>query len=326
MPFLPSMQDLSVGLCTFNLHLLLCRLMDQVLERGLTWRYGELWVERLIGEFKQRTKYRTHAEPELTMMRDYMLRSALKMVRLSSGQELLTWQEYKAKHKTDPQASAGSAVDRGCSAAWGQLLGVGRVLGVAAWTPELQAKVQQALKRGYEGGVLERSEYNLWVAGWDVMTVFKHERAFLSEGGYATSASYGRSRTRDGSYVTVTYEVGGELRPHVAQVQYYLRLHLPEDVTGDVPMDMRVAISDFLPYKEPFEDEDLCEFLLFGEEKRRRQDTFSDLDYPVLLSNIEAPLFVHRFKGANGAACMAFAPLRFKTGGPRARAGKGDEE
>lgn len=33
-----------------------CRLLDQVLERGLTWRYGELWVERLVGEFKKRTR------------------------------------------------------------------------------------------------------------------------------------------------------------------------------------------------------------------------------------------------------------------------------
>jgi hypothetical protein len=314
-----------VRLCTFNLHLLCCRLLDQVLERGLTWRYGELWVERLIGEFKKRTKYRTHGEPELTMMRDYLLRCAMRTVQLSSTQELLTWQEFRARRKAAGGEGSGSKVDPGCYVR-GQLLGAGKPVGAGEWTLQLQQKVKKTMRDALDQGALDPDEYDVWLEAWPLICVLKHERAFLSGGGYATSAAYGRSRSRDGSHVTVTYaSPSGELRPYAAQVQYYLRLHLPGHTLGGDDRDLRVAICDFWPCKEPFEDQDLCEFILFGEDKGSRASTFGDLDYPVLLHNIEAPLFVHRFTGARGNPCMAFAPLRFKTGGPRARAGKGDE-
>ena len=319
-------EELSLRLCTFNLHLLCCRLLAQVLERGLTWRYGELWVERLVGEFKKRTKYRTHGEPELTMMRDYLLRCALKMVQLSSAQELLTWQEFKARSKVGPREGSGGKVDPGCYSR-GQLLGAGKPAEASAWTLQLQQKVKKTMRDAVDQGDLGEDEHALWLEAWPLLSVFKHERAFLSGGGYATSAAYGRSRSRDGSHVAVAYEApSGELKPYAAQVGYYLRLHLPGHVLESEDRELRIAICDFWPYKEPFEDQDLCEFLLFGEDKGSRTSTFADLDYPVLLDNIEAPLFVHRFTGAHGNACMAFAPLRFKTGGPRARAGKGDDE
>lgn len=65
-------------------------------------------------------------------------------------------------------------------------------------------------------GGLARDEYDLWLEAWLVMSVCKHERAFLSGGGYAISAPYGRSRTRDGSHVAVTYETpSGDLKPYV---------------------------------------------------------------------------------------------------------------
>lgn len=125
-------ESLSVRLCTSNLHLLCCRLLSQVLERGLTWRYGELWVERLMGEYKRRTKYRTHGAPEKTMMLDYMVRCALQKVRAASTQQLQTWQEHKAGSRVE-RGSGGEGIDAEFSPQ-GQLLGDGRPVPAAAWT------------------------------------------------------------------------------------------------------------------------------------------------------------------------------------------------
>ena len=301
-----------MSLCTYNLHLLCCRLLLQVLERGLTWWYGELWVERLIGEYKRRTKYRTHGSPEKTMMLDYMLRCALQAVKAASIQQLLTWQEYKAQTKQD-RAPLGVMYDSEVTSG-GQLLGPGKVLEGADWSVELQGKVQKLLR-----DMLEEEEWEVWLAAWGDIKAYKHQRAFLPGGGYATSAAYGRSRTRDGSYVTVAYHVGEELKPYAGQVRYYLRLHLPAEVVGGQAIDLRIAIADFFPYRQPYEDQDICEMVLFAQDQGTRGLTFKDMDYPVLLQTIEAPLFVHRYTTADQKLWMAFAPLRFKSGGARAQ-------
>jgi len=305
-----AQEELSTSLCTYNLHLLCCRLTLQVLERGLTWRYGELWVERLIGEYKRRTKYRTHGCPEKTMMLDYMLRCALQQTRSASPQQLLTWKEFKVQRNQE-QAPDGVLYDLEFTSS-GQLLGPGKRCEGSDWPVELQGKVQKMVR-----DMLEQDDCEVWLTGWEFVEVYKHQRAFLSGGGYATSAAYGRSRTRDGSYVTVAYKVGEELRPYAAQVRYYLRLHLPAEVASGEALDLRVAIADFFHYREPYEDQDVCEMVLFAQDQGSRGVTYKDLDYPVLLQNIEAPLFVHRYKDADGRPWLAFAPLRFKTGGSR---------
>jgi hypothetical protein len=236
----------------------------------------------------------------------------LQKVRAASSQQLLTWQEHKAGSRVQ-HGSGGEGIDAVFSPQ-GQLLGDGRLMTAAGWTLELQDRVKRALREN-----LEPEEFALWEEGWEVMVVFKHQRALLSAGGYATSVAYSRSRTRDGTFVTVAYVTSsGEVKPHAAQVQYYLLLHLPAAATEGEPMDMRVAICDFFPYKQPFEDEDICEFVLFAEDKGIREQTFrrSDRDYPVLLHKIEAPLLVQRYKTGERNN-LAFVPLRFKTGGPR---------
>ena len=95
------------------------------------------------------------------------------------------------------------------------------------------------------------------------------------------------------------------------------QLHLPAEVAGGEALDLRIAIADFFQYREPYEDQDICEMVLFAQDQGSRGLTFKDLDYPVLLQNIEAPLFVHRYKDGDGRQMLAFAPLRFKTGGSR---------
>lgn len=321
----PSFQVLSKTLCTFNLHLLCCQLARQVKQRGLTWQYGELWVERLIGEFKRRTKYRTHGQPEVTMVNDYLMRCALQQARLAEhGQELQTWEQFKEAKKLAAAVARGASLDP-ASAAEGKLLDAGKKLGgrnlARVLTEELQDRIWVAMQDAWVGS---EDEWLLhaWNDSWDKVVFFQHARAFTPEGLYITSSSYLRSRTRDGTWIWVSYttDAGGE-QPHAAQVRFFLRLHLPAAETNDVQVDdIRIAVCDFLPFKQPYTDSDICEVVLIGQEKSGREDTFSgrsNMDYPVLLQKIEAPLFVHRYKGGNGEKLLAFAPLRFKTGGAR---------
>ena len=72
------------------------------------------------------------------------------------------------------------------------------------------------------------------------------------------------------------------------------------------------------PYKAPYEDRDICEFVLFAEDKGSRGENIrrADRDYPVLLHTVEAPLVVQRYTTGE-RKYLAFAPLRFKTGGAR---------
>lgn len=77
------LQDLSGGkLCTFNLHLLACQLLMQFVHRGLTAPLGELWIERLVGGKKGRSKGGTKSNPEVTMMIDELVTRALRRARL----------------------------------------------------------------------------------------------------------------------------------------------------------------------------------------------------------------------------------------------------
>jgi hypothetical protein len=311
-------------LCTFNLHLLCCQLAQQVKRRGLTWQYGELWVERLIGEFKRRTKYRTHGQPEVTMVNDYLMRCALRQASCGPhGEQLLTWQQYQEAEKLKKAAAKGGVVDSGTAAA-GQLLGAGKLLkgrAQAAWTEELQNKIFTAMENAWVGTDKEHL-LQLYDDNWEQVQVYKYERAFTPEGMYITSTSYRRSRTRDGTWVWVSYATdgAGEM-PYAAQVRYFLCLHLPAEASGgNETDDVRIAVCDFLPYKQPYSDPDVCEVVLVGEEKAARESTFvpaANRDYPVMLEMIEAPLFVHRYKGTNGESLLAFSPLRFKTGGAR---------
>lgn len=53
--FQPGLHGESASrLCNYNLHLLVCRMLYQVQERGFTQQFQEYWVERAIGEVKVR--------------------------------------------------------------------------------------------------------------------------------------------------------------------------------------------------------------------------------------------------------------------------------
>ncbi|KAF6249641.1 hypothetical protein COO60DRAFT_1686595 [Scenedesmus sp. NREL 46B-D3] len=298
--------------CTFNLHLLACQLLQQALERGATYEQFELWVERLIGDFKQRVKLRTRAEPEKTMMADDMLKRALQRWRLQFS-ELQTWHEYSGQAQRQRRYVLGDEV--------GQLLGTGQQAGVGVWTEAVQRDARNAVLCNADvvGG---EAEQQLWLDNWDAVTVEWFTEALLPGGFYATSTLFSRSRSRDGSFVVVPYAEGDESKPWVGRVNRYLRVSLPAPYAQQLQRSghLLFAVCDLLPYRQPYEDPDICgndSMILYGKDTGARESTYSHLDYPVLLSCIYAPAFRQDFVGADGQAWWAFVPLKFRTGGKR---------
>lgn len=298
--------------CTFNLHLLACQLLLQVLQRGITHEQFELWVERLIGEYKQRVKYRTRSEPGKTMMGDDMQKRALQRWRREFP-DMLTWQEYSGQASSSKQRTAF------CGDA-GMLLGTAQEVTADVWTADLQAAVQRAI----QCNVADVQVRQLWLDSWEQLRVSVFKEALLPGGLYATSTAYTRSRSRDGSFVLVNFfGRTDQLKPTVARVSRYLRLALPHAVNAEAQAAgadrvLLFAVCDYMPQLQPLQEEDICgldSMILYGRD--RGDETFQSIGQPVLLEHVESPLFRQPFTSPDGAQWSAFVPLRFRTGGNR---------
>eukprot|EP00883_Tetradesmus_obliquus_P012537 jgi/Sobl393_1/539/SZX70654.1 len=199
-------EDLSGGkLCTFNLHLLACQLLMQVVHRGLTAPLGELWIERLVGGKKGRSKGGTKSNPEVTMMIDELVTRALRRARLKYAHlNLQTWQEHVGR-------DAPLGVPRSVLRAEGHLMGAPKLFAAEAW-----GSVQNLVKEKLSIN-LEPDEWQRWDARWDEVVVQQYQRAVLPGGSYATSTLYPLSRSRDGTWVMVPYTEGGQVKPYAAR-------------------------------------------------------------------------------------------------------------
>ena len=308
------MQELpSAQACTFNLHLLTCQLYLQCLERGITHELLELWVERLIGEYKQRVKYRTRSEPEKTMVGDDMVKRALQRWRLDYP-NVFTWQERCGRSKPSH--------DAGVVGVAGAVLGVAQRAKQETWGDALRERTRRAVQHNVADVELRQ----LWLENWEQLSVSVYKEALLPGGHHVTSTSFTRARSRDGSFVMVPFTGPRDdgVKSYAARVSHYVQLSLPAGVHAQLPEEqspvLLFAVCDVLPYLQPFEDIDICAYdslILFGREKESREETFKDVGYPVLLSNVGGPLFKQQFQGQGGQTWWAFVPLKFKTGGRR---------
>lgn len=206
----------------------------QLVERGATSAQGELWVERLIGDFKQRGKFRTRSEPEKAMVADYQLQRALQAARFKYPHlKLQTWQEFSGQEDS-------SAVPHSVVLAEGHLLGKPQQLAAGVWG-KLGPKVKDVLMKNLAAA----AEWQTWADSWHSVMVQVYRRALLPGGGYSTSTSYSRSRSRDGTWIMVPYMVSSDpvARPYAARANYCLRLSMPAAGGEHV---LRLAVCDLL--------------------------------------------------------------------------------
>ena len=224
-------------LCTYNLHLLNCRLALQQECRGHTSHCGEWWVERLVQHVKSTVRGRHTQTPEIVAVNDLILLQALHLNK-SLHQGLKTFDEWV------PAWGGGEMQGQNLDPGDGfvGMLGSGKdVKGVK--TPEVATNVLLVQKyiREFQPAGWEEEDI-----GQKQMYIYQHAYKGASadhQSMVLQSQIYKRARTRVSTFALVEYEEGDppELVTYVAQAQYFLRCLQAE---GDPEKDIRLAVCN----------------------------------------------------------------------------------
>ncbi|GIL67471.1 hypothetical protein Vafri_20814 [Volvox africanus] len=87
--------------CTYNLHLLGCRLRDQERARGHVSFAMEFWVERGMQSMKSDVKYRSPVAPEVTFVGTYLTKLTLAHLKAEYTEQLKSFDEWIPKYRAD---------------------------------------------------------------------------------------------------------------------------------------------------------------------------------------------------------------------------------
>ena len=185
-----AVQMLPDSMCTYNMHILVCRLSKQELARGCTGKDGELWVERAIQRSKSNVKYRMTAAPEKLLMHDVMVDAALLDQKQSDRlcaqpvQAVRSFDEWVPEYRVNMRT--GPLYDPGDAETGTQLLGKGKPLGGQA----LQAAEEQLHR------LLHRTGEPGWAADLPAPSLHSFSMAFKRGDEILWSKESGRTRTR----------------------------------------------------------------------------------------------------------------------------------
>lgn len=229
------MQQLPVEMCTFNLHVLVCRLPLQEAARGHPAKDLELWIERAIRYMKGDVKYRTTMYPEKIFVKSMLIDLALSRIKLArevdaAAAKLKDFNEWVPEYNEKPLAS--DDIDEGDPETGSQVMGHGRAP-TAAVRERMTALVSAFLyKHPRDGWTRQR---DLPSAKMDIFT-----RAHRQGDEIITSQAYGASRTRCSYIVQVRFQQGQDAaRLHAAFVKYFVRVR---KTSGGRNLVLRLAV------------------------------------------------------------------------------------
>ena len=212
-------------LCTYNLHLLNCRMLAQQSQRGQTSSYGEWWVEQLVQLMKSTLRYRNTTTPELVAVNDLLLRHALARVKVQHP-------HLKDFDELVPEWGSGAMHGKNLDVRWRgvQLLGSGRRVKEGS-----RSEAVSALERHLKDFPLE----NLRFDELDLETLLLYEHCYKEAKGaddemVILSDSYLRSRSRISKYALVDYEERNGLVWYVCAMKYYIKALKKKRHTGVV--------------------------------------------------------------------------------------------
>ena len=230
-----------VGLrgCTYNLHLLLCRLHDQESARGHVSHETDFWVERMIQYMKSDVKFRTTGCAELLFLNGLLLDDAVATMRaaphigdwdggLLDGGSRAPWCDAREA------AGAAAARDEG-----GRYEGV-IFMALGHGTPLSQQNGQHAISLWSGGGSGYLGDCGNAVIGPDwaallgsdgldgAVSVTSFSRACKEGGDELQSEQHSRARTRESFWAVCMFleadGVGGEREvPYVARILRFLK-------------------------------------------------------------------------------------------------------
>jgi hypothetical protein len=226
----------GIHACKYNLHVLLCRLVDQEKVCGAIRQCTEYWIEMLVQWAKSSVRYRTTKFPEKVLSMDMCTDEGLHMA--------------PARH---PDASK-------------------PLLDLDGWVPEMRANQHRGLRLDTaddSGNLLlgngkplsrMRSTEQDWCTtaltyvvnefhpiGWheDVIceasiTIYQYADTHSYENIY--SRAYTRAWSRCSHYVWCRYtEPNGEVIDYIGDVHFYAKAQLPDGSEGE---HLRVAVAD----------------------------------------------------------------------------------
>eukprot|EP00884_Botryococcus_braunii_P007856 jgi/Botrbrau1/17071/Bobra.31_2s0002.2 len=225
-------------LCTYNLHMLICRLQDQELARGKAAFGHEYWIEYCVQKCKRILDGRGILFPEITLVKHLLLEEALTNLKASGGVA-----SFDESIGTAAQPMMAANVDEGDGGGC-QLLGSGCAL-TERQILAARAGLQNLWKDFHEV---------LVPAGWSEdlhmhsdLLLYRHADAGES-GEIIHSMKYGRTRTKESFHVRVSYMEAGDVQAdYVASVRFFQKVS-PAQCAGqeehlDEVQPLRLAIA-----------------------------------------------------------------------------------
>lgn len=194
--------------CTYNLHVLACRLKHQEVERGLVYHELEFWVERLIQFAKRTTKFKTTTAPELLLVGRIELERALVAAKREFP-DLCSFDEFVPEYRAGDMHAKNLDNDEDDNV---QLLGSGQSVQQDTHLADVGALVSQLVKDFPQDNGWDEAGMGLCPE----MEVFTYQHAHLRCKELVQSRSYLRSRLRESFWVLVRYEEG----PTATEVSY----------------------------------------------------------------------------------------------------------
>ncbi len=209
--------------CSYNLHMLVCRLADQENARGKVAFGTEYWIELCVQQAKTILDGRSTHFPEITLVKDLLVSRALSRMYSSGG-----IQSYDESVGTAAQPMMASNIDEGdlhgC-----QLLGSGRSM--TAEESDIASSAVCALWSTFSS-VLESLGWTEYLLSQADISVYCHADSGGPTSEIIHSQAYERPKVKESFYVRVSYveELGGG-RParevdYVAKIKFFVKVVL----------------------------------------------------------------------------------------------------
>jgi hypothetical protein len=237
--------EFPANMFTYNLHILVCRLLPQSLTRGHPARELEFVVEREVQEFKRGMGRRVCQNPEKTFANNMILLKRLRQLRASSEVPLKSVKEYlPLTERLDPAYDTTTycfpGVEGSAYAAGAVLLGKGQSLS----TRHSDRDVYIASASRHVQQLQRTKKSTAWTAedvqsAFDTLTgadgVMLYKRAECNED-HVTSRHAAPHSSRVNHWVMVNYaSPGNKVQPYIALVEVFLRIPFPRKTNPPVP-------------------------------------------------------------------------------------------
>lgn len=214
--------------CTYNLHILLCRLVDQEQQCGSIRQSTEFWVEMMVQLAKSSVRYRSTSNPGLVLAHDWIMDEALTMLHYMFPNIELGDVDKWLPHVRALQ-HRGDNVDAG-DGAGNMLLGNGKPLhsGIDdVARAALRAHLRCMTPHGWSEDMAAEAE------------VMVHQYADLHSFEIVYSRAYTRAWSRKSHWVKCKYEEGNRDVHYIADVHFYILARMP-----GLPLEVRLAVAD----------------------------------------------------------------------------------